>query len=129
MKKWKFFYLFNLIFYILLPITYFFMNFFEKNIEGIISIVLFKIFAFIPFVIVSVVVIIFILITAKKKGFNERPLFAIIILLIVTILEGVFLATLGAPMLKFLYIHLVITVALIIYQIVMLARKEKTKKL
>ena len=105
------------------------MNFFEKNIEGIISIVLFKIFAFIPFVLVSVIVIIFILITAKKKGFNERPLFAIIILLIVTILEGVFLATLGAPMLKFLYIHLAITVALIIYQIVMLARKEKTKKL
>jgi len=129
MKKWKFFYLFNLIFYIVLPITYFFMNFFEKNIEGIISIVLFKIFAFIPFVLVSVIVIIFILITAKKKGFNERPLFAIIILLIVTILEGVFLATLGAPMLKFLYIHLAITVALIIYQIVMLARKEKTKKL
>ena len=65
MKKWKFFYLFNLIFYIVLPITYFFMNFFEKNIEGIISIVLFKIFAFIPFVLVPVIVIIFIF----KKSF------------------------------------------------------------
>ncbi len=127
MKRWKLFYLFNLLFYLALLIVYYVMGLFEKDIAGIIGLVLFKVLAFIPMVVLSAIVLVVLIYSFAKKKYINKPISLIIFLLITTTADAVFFAVLGAPMLKFLYIALALSVLLIAYQAVMLALKQKNK--
>ncbi len=128
MKRWILFYMFNFIFYLALPITYYVMGLFERDIVGLVSLAVFKVLAFIPMVALSVVAIIVLIVFAVKNKFKNKSIVVIVFCLILTILEGMFLILLGAPMFKWLYLLFAVAVIMVIYQTVMLCLKTKVVK-
>jgi hypothetical protein len=138
MRRWKIFYLINICFYALLIVAYYInltvlqKGYNAESEDGLSAIIwallvaVLEFTTFIPLVLLSVIVLIYIGFAWGFGRIYKKPIVSLIILMIATLAESIFLFMMTEDLLAFNKINLlfILSVALLIYQIVMAVLKS-----